>query len=103
MVKPSKKSRRDGKVMLWDANEYHQSLCVVGDYSQNEIILLAVKSGDIDSGGSGWFGQENKKARYYQDWFKAVPSSNGDYMMMYYPSRSEVKGSVFCSVIEITY
>ena len=100
MIKPTKKTKRDGEIERQQCEWNMAQFVMRGDYSHDEILDAAIKQDLLPANERDAWENLGESGRYYQCWFKAVPDSSGNYSSMHHETTPETRGAYFASVIE---
>lgn len=97
MIKPEKKSKRDGEVEIMRSDEC-TFLVMRGDYNKEQIIAAAIEECQIDAEESeDWL----KMTNYYQTWYKTSPIGGQEgYSNWHHPRNEPCRGAYFASVLQ---
>lgn len=99
LVKPTAKSRHDGKIDMLNNGDAIGMLVMIGDYTAEQMLDAAIKAGLIPENERDAWEPEEPHTSYYQSWFKAVPDGSGFYSTYHHPRNTPCRGAYFASVI----
>lgn len=100
IVKPSKKSKRDGQISIQQCEWNMAQFVIVGDYTAEQILDKAISEGLLAANERGAWENLGELGRYYQCWFKVVPDGSGMYSVFHHEATHETRGAYFASVLE---
>jgi hypothetical protein len=100
MIKPTKKTKRDGEIEVQQCEWNTAQFVMRGDYSSSEILDKAIKEGLLPANERDAWENLGEYGRYFQCWFKAVPDSSGMYSSLHHEASPDTRGAYFASVVE---
>lgn len=100
MVKPSKKSKRDGQIEIQHMEWNLAQFVIIGDYTESEILDRAISEDLLPDNERDAWENLGEHGRYYQTWFKVIPCNNGMYSCLHVEATHNTRGAYFASVLE---